>query len=119
MKRVAVGCLLIGIALLCFGATASAERVAVKYRATPVCLDTFKCIETPRSSFVRAVCYGGAKAYMLIKLNSTWYHYCAVDRASVDGLLSAPSIGRYYNQHFRSHGAVHGPFDYRDHPVPN
>jgi hypothetical protein len=59
-----------------------------------------------------------AKSYMLIKLNETWYHYCAVDRTSVDNLIHANSVGTYYNQNFRSHGPVHGPFDWRDHPVP-
>jgi len=52
-------------------------------------------------------------------LNDTWYHYCAVDRASVETLIKAPSVGTYYNQNFRSKGSVHGPFDCRDHPVPD
>jgi hypothetical protein len=43
------------------------ECVAVKYRDTPVCLTTFMCAETPQSSFIREVCYDGAKSYMLIK----------------------------------------------------
>jgi hypothetical protein len=96
-----------------------AECVIVKYRDTPVCLTTFICAETPQSSFVREICYDQAKSYMLIKLNETWYHYCSVDLASVDNLVHASSVGRYYNQHFRSQGSVHGSFDCRDHPVPN
>jgi hypothetical protein len=98
--------------------TAAAECVTVKYRDGQVCLDTFKCSETSRSSFVRAICYDASKAYMLINLNGTWYHYCSVDGASVSKLVNAESIGRYYNQYFRSRGSVHGPFDCRDHPVP-
>jgi hypothetical protein len=98
---------------------ALAECITVKYRDTPVCLNTFACTETPQSSFVREVCFDAAKSYMLIKLNETWYHYCAVDRASVENLIKAPSVGAYYNQNFRSHGLVHGPFDCRDHPVPD
>jgi hypothetical protein len=110
----------IGIALLVGFASwpVLAECVAVKYREAPVCLDTFVCTETPKSSFVRTICYDDTKSYMLIKLNDTWYHYCAVDPASVDSLLNALSIGTYYNEHFRSH-VMHGPFDCRDHPVPN
>jgi KTSC domain len=100
-------------------AFARATCVAIKYRDTPVCLDTFVCTETPRSSFVRQICYDAAKSYMLIKLNETWYHYCSVDRASIDGLVHASSVGTYYNQHFRSQGPVHGPFDCRDNPVPH
>jgi hypothetical protein len=98
---------------------AFAECVTVKYRDTPVCLDTFECTKTPQSSFVREICYDSAKSYMLIQLNETWYHYCSVDRASVDGLLKGPSVGQNYNKDFRSHGSVHGPFDCRDHPVPS
>jgi|ERR1700720_573185 hypothetical protein len=71
----------------------SAECLAIKYRDTPVCLDTFECTETPQSSFVRQICYDAAKSYMLIKLNDTWYHYCAVDRTSVDNLIHASSVG--------------------------
>jgi hypothetical protein len=96
---------------------APAECVTIKYRDTPVCLNTFACTET-QSSFVREICYDAPKSYMLIKLNDTWYHYFSVDRASVDNLIHASSVGTYYNQHFRSHGPAHGPFDCRDHPVP-
>lgn len=96
----------------------AAECVAVKYRDTPVCLTTFKCDATPQSSFVRQICFDAAKSYMLINLNGTWYHYCAVDQRSHDALVHAPSVGAYYNENFRSHGPVHGPFDCRDHPVP-
>jgi hypothetical protein len=98
---------------------ALAECVAVKYRDTPVCLDTFKCTKTAQSSFVREVCFDVAKSYMLIKLNDTWYQYCSVDRVAFENLINAPSVGRYYNESFRSHGPVHGPFDCRDHPVPD
>jgi hypothetical protein len=97
---------------------ARAACVAIKYRDTPVCLDTFVCAETPQSSFVRQICYDAAKSYMLIKLNETWYHYCSVDRPSVDNLIHASSVGTYYNQHFRSQGPLHGPFDCRDYAVP-
>ena len=107
-------------------APAFAECVTVKYRDTPVCLDTFKCTETPQSSFVREICFDAAKSYMLIKLKEVWYQYCSVNPASVDDLLKGspidnkpPSIGRNYNENFRSHGPVHGPFDCRDHPVPD
>lgn len=100
-------------------AFAYAACVTVKYRDKPVCLDTFVCTETPQSSFVRQICYDAAKSYMLIKLNDTWYHYCTVDRTSVENLVHASSVGTYYNQHFRSQRLVHGPFDCRDHPIPN
>jgi hypothetical protein len=107
------------IAFFAASAPAVAECVTVKYRDTPVCFDTFNCTETPQSSFVRVVCYDAAKFYMLIKLNETWYHYCSVDPASVANLLKGPSVGHNYNDSFRSHGSAHGPFDCRDHLVPD
>ena len=91
----------------------AAECLMVKYRDTPVCLDSFTCSDTPQSSFVRRVCYDAAKAYMLIQLKVTWYHYCAIDQTTVSALLSAPSVGSYYNKNIRA-----GRFDCREHPVP-
>lgn len=58
------------------------------------------------------------KSYLVIKLNDVWYHYCEVDNASFKNITTANSVGSYYNQNFPLHGAVHGPFDCRDHPVP-
>jgi hypothetical protein len=115
-RRLGAGIVLLSAA---FAWPALAECIVVKYRDTPVCLQSFVCTETPQSSFVRTVCYDAAKSYMLIKLSDTWYHYCAVDRTSFDSLIKAASVGTYYNQNFRSHGPIHGLFDCRDHPVPN
>jgi KTSC domain len=94
---------------------AAGECVTVRYRTTPVCLEFLRCSLTPRSSSVRSVCYDAKNLYMLIKLKNTWYQYCAVDHSSVDHLLAAQSVGRYFNEKFRSHGPLHGPFDCRDH----
>jgi hypothetical protein len=114
------------LAFFATSAPAFAECVTVKYRDTPVCLDTFECTETPQSSFVREICFDAAKSFILIKLKETWYQYCSVDRASVANLIKGspvdnkePSVGRYYNRYFRSNGSVHGPFDCRDHPAPD
>lgn len=107
------------LATLSAGDAFASQCVTIKYRDTPVCLDTFACTETPQSSFVREICYDAAKSYMLIKLNETWYHYCAVDQAAVENLTHASSVGRYYNSNFRSHGAARGPFDCRDHAPPD
>ena len=114
--RIIAACALVFFAA---SAPALAECVTVKYRDKSVCLDTFNCTKTPQSSFVREVCFDATKSYMLIKLNDTWYHYCAVDRASVADLLKGPSVGHNYNESFRSRGPVHGPFDCRDHLVPD
>src|SRR5690348_10928125 len=92
-----------------------AETVDVKYRG-PVDLKPFTCTNTV-SSFVNRVCYDKTNLYMLILLNSTWYHYCEVDAATVASLISAPSVGRYYNSNIKGTGGD-GPFDCRTHKVP-
>jgi hypothetical protein len=97
---------------------AGAEEVCVKYHK---CLDVdqFKCETITRSSFINRVCYLEAKRYMIIKLKETYYHYCSVTPEAVTEFLVAPSMGRYYNDNFRSKpDGTHGPFDCRDHPIP-
>jgi hypothetical protein len=99
---------------------AVAESVCVKYGPCPLDLSRLQCTDTVRSSFVRRVCYDAPKHFMVIKLKETWYPYCEIDKATVDALLSAPSIGRFYNQSIRSKpDGTHGPFDCRDHPMPS
>jgi hypothetical protein len=89
----------------------SAETVDVKYRG-PVDLKPLVCEEYTRSSFIKRVCYDEAHSYMLIKLNETWYHYCAIDAGTVDGLKNTESMGRYFN------GSIKGHFDCRTNPPP-
>jgi hypothetical protein len=101
-------------AALVYIATSSpthAESVYVKYHGE-VDLAPFSCEQVMRSSFVRRICYDSAKQYMLISLDGTFYHYCSIDGATVDGLRSAPSIGRYYNS------VIKGRFDCRLHSPP-
>ena len=50
--------------------------------------------------------------YMLISLKGTYYHYCAIDAATVNALLQANSAGTYYNQNIKGH------FDCRVNKVP-
>jgi hypothetical protein len=96
------------------------ETVCVKYGPCPLALSTFACTDTPRSSFIRRVCYDAPKAFMVIKLNDTWYPYCEIDAATVQQLITAESAGKFYNQAIRSRpDGSHGPFDCRDHPMPN
>ena len=100
--------------------SAAAETVCVKYGPCPLDLSQFTCNDTPRSSFVRRVCYDGRKRFMVIKLRNTWYTYCEIGPETIQKLLFAPSIGRYYNQFIRSkRDGSHGPFDCRDHTMPS
>jgi KTSC domain len=83
----------------------------VKYRGN-VSLKPFSCTDISRSSFIKRVCYDDKNEYMLIKLNETYYHYCEIDSGTVSSLLSADSMGRFYNASIKSR------FDCRSRRVP-
>src|SRR3974390_460854 len=98
---------------LCVGSSlARAESVYVKYRGE-VDLKFFGCKDITRSSFIRRVCYDRRNEYMLIYLNGTFYHYCAIDAGTVSSLLSAPSMGEFYNTNIK------GNFDCRVYQAPS
>jgi hypothetical protein len=88
-----------------------AETVIVKYRG-PVVLAPFKCDQISRSSFINRVCYDEANAYMIVLLKETYYHYCDIDKATLEAFEAADSIGRYYN------ATIKGHFDCRTGHVP-
>jgi hypothetical protein len=90
---------------------ALAETVSVKYRGE-IDLKPFVCTDITRSSFINRVCYDGANDYMLISLNGIYYHYCEIDNGTVSALMSAESMGRYYN------ASIRGRFDCRTHRIP-
>ena len=95
---------------------ATAETVTVKYHG-PVPLDTFQCAAIDRSSLVKRVCYDAVQQYMVILLKGTYYHYCEIGQETVNALLAAESMGRYFNANIRGSGSD-GPFDCRTHRVP-
>jgi hypothetical protein len=90
---------------------ARAESVYVKYRGE-VNLKSFDCTDIAKSSFIKRVCYDETNEYMLINLNGTYYHYCAIDDDTVSELLAADSMGRFYNTNIK------GNFDCRKNRVP-
>lgn len=94
----------------------AAETIDVKFRG-PVDLKPFACTNTV-SSFLNRVCYDKTNRYMLILLNSTWYHYCEIGEGTVQALLNSDSKGRYYNANIKGSGSD-GPFDCRTHKMPN
>src|SRR5271166_2480666 len=85
--------------------------VYVKYRG-PVNLAPFNCKSITRTSFIRDVCFDERNNYMLIDLNEVWYHYCDIDKDTVNRLLSADSIGHFYNM------SIKARFDCRTGHVP-
>ncbi len=59
------------------------------------------CQAVERSSFVKAVCYDERVRRLSMQLEGRWYRYCDVPAAMVQQLLSAPSIGRYFQSQIR------------------
>ncbi|QFY89902.1 KTSC domain-containing protein [Magnetovirga frankeli] len=94
---------------------ASAEIIYVKYRSTPV--DTskgnFVCPSLKRSSFVNRICYDTSNQYLLVQLNSTYYHYCRMPESVVSSWISSNSLGRFYRN------KVKGNYSCKYSGVPN
>ena len=95
---------------------AIAETVMVKYHG-PVVLDAFACTDVAERSDVTRVCYDAAEQYMVIRLKSTYYHYCTIDKATMQGLLAASPKREFFESRLRGSGSD-GPFDCRTHPLP-
>ncbi|MCV0439296.1 MAG: KTSC domain-containing protein [Hydrogenophaga sp.] len=100
--------------LMCQSATA--ETVQVKYHGG-VSLDSFTCVDVNESSDVSRICYDRAERYMVIRLKTTYYHYCEIDSATVQSLQGASSKRQFFEARIRGSGAD-GPFDCRTHPIP-
>lgn len=95
---------------------ASAETVQVKYHG-PVSLDSFACADVNEGSDVARICYDAPERYMVIRLKTTYYHYCEIDAATVKGLQAASSKRQYFEARIRGSGRD-GPFDCRTYPIP-
>lgn len=107
---------IISSALVLLCQFAMAETVQVKYHGV-VSLDAFACTEVKDSSDVSRICYDKAERYMGIQLKTTYYHYCGIDAATVQGLQSASSKRQFFEARIRGSGKD-GPFDCRTHPIP-
>lgn len=98
-------------------AEAQAAELCPKYgECVPAA--SFQCEEVDRSSFITRVCYDAAERYMIMRLEQTDYHYCEVDAGTHGQLMSAPSMGRFYNANIKSSGSGRR-FDCRDNPPPD
>ena len=75
-------------------------------------LDQFECTDTPRSSWIRTICYDEDKGYLLMRERDTWHPFCSVDPKTAAGFIAAPSVGTYY------HAEVEGRFDCGENAVP-
>ena len=95
---------------------ATAETVHVKYHGA-VPLDSFACTDVKERSDVSRICYDKAERYMVIRLKTTYYHYCAIDSATVQGLQAASSKRQFFEAQIKGSGAD-GLFDCRTQPIP-
>ena len=105
-KKIAI----IAIILLSAFSISNAESVYVKYRGN-VSLDNFDCTNTV-SSFVNRICHNDQDNYVVVLLNTTYYHYCRMPSSTVNSWLSSPSKGSYYLS------KVKGRFDCRLGGIP-
>ncbi|MNR13390.1 hypothetical protein D3C85_1297950 [compost metagenome] len=103
-------------ALVLICQVAAAETVQVKYHGV-VSLDAFACADVKEGSDVSRICYDKAERYMVIRLKTTYYHYCDIDAATVQGFQGASSKRQFFETRIRGSGAD-GPFDCRTHPIP-
>jgi hypothetical protein len=114
LSKILYKLLRLGIAAICsltLCGPALAETAFVKYRG-PVQLKTFQCERVSRSSFIERVCYDSREHYMVINLCGTYYHSCEIPGQTVKSLLSADSMGRYFNS------SIKGRYDCRVNRVP-
>ena len=77
-----------------------AQSVYVKYKGV-VNTDTMVTKSIGYSSFVNDIKYNAKHQYLLVKLNSTYYHYCSIPENVVNNWISSSSLGRYYKYNIR------------------
>lgn len=82
-----------------FSLNSLAETVFVKYRGS-IDLGSFSCTWT-QDAFVNRLCYDQGEEYVLVKLKSTYYHYCEVSKPSVLMWLSSGSLRSYYYSYIK------------------
>lgn len=94
------------IALSAVIAPTTATAAQVKY-VGEIDLDSYDCRYTI-SSFVHRICYGHRQEpNVVVLLGNVYYGYHEVPRYIFDQWISAPSKGKYYNQHIK------GQYQYR------
>jgi hypothetical protein len=97
-------------AALAIAGCATQQSVAVKNQGN-VDLTSFKCQNHTGSDFITRVCYDSGDRRLVIGFgDGTYRQYCRVDTSIANGLLSAPSIARFYGERIQGNGKI-SPFD--------
>lgn len=61
-------------------------------------LGAFECRDITRSTVLQRVCYDRTQQDLIVASNGTYDRYCGVTAETVERLLGAPSVGRFFNQ---------------------
>ncbi|MGE3872464.1 MAG: KTSC domain-containing protein [Parvibaculaceae bacterium] len=106
------GQVIVAVALAVAGCAPSAGREpVVATNRGAVDLAPFECQNNTRSGFITRVCYEHSNRRLLLGFQDGTYRlYCGVDASIANGLLSAPSMARFYSTRIRGTGK-NGPFD--------
>ena len=96
------------------GWSSDSGSIEVKYRndRVPVGNDSFETLGFTSDSTVKNAWYDASEEYLVIRLNSTNYHYCEVPRSVWDGLKDTGSPYTHYQD------ALRGNYDCRTHHLP-
>jgi hypothetical protein len=96
---------------------ASAETVQVKDHGT-VSLDSFVCTAVEEDSDLSRICYDKFQGYLLIRIKTTYYHYCRVGSALVLDLQTAILKQQFFESRIRGSGTDRWNDCGGDNPVP-
>ncbi|MDA9476055.1 hypothetical protein XI03_16395 [Bradyrhizobium sp. CCBAU 65884] len=64
-------------------------------------LATFECRDISRSTVLQRVCYDRAHHDLVVATGGGYARYCGVAAETADRLLSAPSMGQFFNQNIK------------------
>ena len=87
--------------LLLLTARGGTEMVDVRDRGT-VDLATFECRDINRSTLIQRVCYDRAERTMIVGIKGRYDQYCGLTAQAFDSLMTAPSMGQFFNQNIRT-----------------
>jgi hypothetical protein len=93
----------------------SAQNVTVQYRDSRVNIadSSFEYLDTSKSSWINGAWYDSYEDYMVINLNSSYYHYCDMPSSTWNAFEKANSFGSTYNS------LIKGQYSCEDTTVPN
>ena len=102
--------------VLLLTAEVGSEVVDVRDRGA-VDLATFECRDTPRSTLIQRACYDRSQATLIVNVKGTYRQYCGLPGATFDGLMTAPSMGRFFKTNIAGAGST-GPYGCADRQAP-